>query len=147
MTTSSMPLPSLDALKQQAKRLRAGLDEDGDFLTHSESLELVARQYGYRDWNTLHAAVGNRPPAPAFQLGSRVAGHYLGQAFTGEIVALRSLPPDHLRVALQFDEPVDVVTFESFAAFRSRIHAVINAEGVTLETTSNGAPQLSMKPV
>ncbi|WP_428407745.1 glyoxalase superfamily protein [Hyphococcus sp.] len=139
------PLPSLDALKQQAKRLRAGLDEDGDFITHSESLELVAKQYGFRDWNTLYAAVGNRPPLKRFQLGSRVKGRYLGQFFTGEIIAIRSMPPDHLRVVLQFDEPVDVVTFESFSAYRSRISAVIGPEGVTLEKTSDGQPQLRME--
>ena len=138
-------LPSIDALKQQAKRLRAGLDEDGDFLTHSESLELIAKQYGFRDWNTLHAAVGNRPPLKRFQLGSRVKGRYLGQAFTAEIVAIRSMPPDHLRIVLQFDEPVDVVTFESFSAYRSRVSAVINTEGVTTEKTSDGAPQLIME--
>ncbi|WP_375205231.1 glyoxalase superfamily protein [Hyphococcus sp.] len=142
---TSPPLPSLDGLKQQAKRLRAGLDEDGDFLTHSESLELIAKQYGFRDWNTLHAAVGNRPPVKRFQLGSRVKGRYLGQAFTGEIIAIRSMPPDHLRIVLQFDEPVDVVTFESFSAYRSRISAVINPEGVTVEKTSDGQPQLVME--
>lgn len=145
MTTPS--LPSLDGLKQQAKRLRAGLDEDGDFLTHSESLELIAKQYGFRDWNTLHAAVGNRPPVKRFQLGSRVQGRYLGQAFTGEIIAIRSMPPDHLRIVLQFDEPVDVVTFESFSAYRSRVSAVIDSEGLTAEKTSDGAPQLTMETV
>ena len=140
------PLPSLDALKQQAKRLRAGLDEDGDFLTHSESLELVAKQYGYRDWNTLHAAIGNRAPAPRFQLGGGVKGRYLGQPFTGEIVAIRSVPPDHFRIALQFDEPVDVVTFDSFSAYRSRVSALINRDGVTAEKTSNGLPQMIVEP-
>lgn len=142
MTTPA--IPSLDALKQQAKRLRAGLDEDGDFLTHSESLELVAKQYGFRDWNTLHAAAGNRPPLKRFQLGSRVSGRYLGQAFTGEIIALRAMQDDHLRVVIQFDEPVDVVSFESFSAYRSRVSAVIGQEGVTAEKTSDGAPQMTM---
>ena len=143
MTTPS--LPSIDALKQQAKRLRAGLDEDGDFLTHSESLELVAKQHGFRDWNTLHAAIGNRPPEKPFQLGARVKGSYLGQDFCGEIIATRSMPPDHLRVVIQFDEPVDVVTFDSFSAYRSRVSAVINKDGVTREKTSDGAPQLMMR--
>ncbi len=138
-------LPSLDALKQQAKRLRACLDEDGDFLTHSESLELIAKQYGFRDWNTLHAAAGNRPPINRFQLGARVRGRYLGQPFTGEIIAIQSIPPDHLKIALLFDEPVDVVTFESFSAFRRRVSATINYEGVTAEKTSDGAPQLVME--
>ncbi|WP_375201285.1 glyoxalase superfamily protein [Hyphococcus sp.] len=148
MTNTPLPspnLPSIDALKQQAKRLRAGLDEDGDFITHSESLELVAKQHGYRDWNTLHAAIGNRPPIKRFQLGSRVKGRYLGQPFKGEIIAIRSMPPDRLRVVLKFDEPVDVVTFDSFSAYRSRVSVTINAEGLTAEKTSDGAPQLVME--
>ena len=143
MTTA--PLPSIDALKQQAKRLRAGLDEDGDFITHSESLELIAKQYGYRDWNTVVAADGNRPPLKRFQLGSRVKGRYLGQAFEGELIALRTMGDDHLRVVVQFDEPVDVVTFESFSAFRHRVSAVVSAEGLSAEKTSDGAPQMAME--
>ena len=41
--------------KQQAKRLRTSLAERGVEVTHSEALELVAHQYGARDWNTLVA--------------------------------------------------------------------------------------------
>lgn len=141
------PLPPIDTLKQQAKRLRAGLDEDGDFITHSESLELIAKQYGYRDWNTLYAAAGNRPPAKRFQLGSRVKGRYLGQDFAGEIVAIRTMPGDFLRVVIQFDEAVDVIKFDSFSAYRSRVSAVISGDGVTKEKTSDGAPQLAMEPL
>ena len=140
------PLPSLEALKQQAKRLRAGLDQDGDFITHSESLELIARQYGYRDWNTLYAAAGNRPPAKRFQLGARVRGRYLGQPFAGEIIAVRAMSGEHLRVVVKFDEPVDVIKFESFSAYRSRVSAVISGDGATAEKTSDGAPQLQMEP-
>jgi hypothetical protein len=145
MTNAS--LPPIDILKQQAKRLRAGLDEDGDFITHSESLELIAKQYGYRDWNTLYAAAGNRPPAKRFQLGSRVKGRYLGQPFAGEIVAIRTMPGDFLRVVIQFDEAVDVIRFDSFSAYRSRVSAVISGDGVTTEKTSDGAPQLAMEPL
>ena len=65
---ATIPIPSIDVLKQQAKRLRAGLAEDGDFISHSESLELVAKQYGLRDWNTLFAAAGNRPSLARFEL-------------------------------------------------------------------------------
>jgi hypothetical protein len=137
--------PSIESLKQQAKRLRAGLAEDGGFISHSESLELIARQYGFRDWNTLHAAAGNRPAITRFQLGTRVKGRYLGQAFTGEIVALQAMPPDHLRVSLHFDEPVDVVKFDSFSAYRQRVSALINRDGVSAEKTSDGAPQLELK--
>ena len=47
--------------KQQAKRLRTSLAERGVEVTHSEALELVAHQYGARDWNTLAA----QPRGPA----------------------------------------------------------------------------------
>ena len=53
-------LPTLEALKAQARRLRASLQSDGNTVSHSRSLELVAGQYGFRDWNTLHAAIGAR---------------------------------------------------------------------------------------
>lgn len=59
----SKPLPALEGLKEQAKRLRAALEEQGQTITHSKALELIAAQHGFRDWNTLHASVGNRPPS------------------------------------------------------------------------------------
>jgi hypothetical protein len=116
----SIPLPSLDALKDQAKRLRAGLATDGQDITHSKSLELLAAQYGFRDWNTLHAVVGNRPPLNPWMLGSRVKGHYLGQPFEATILGVQAVTaqPGRYRLVLDFDDPVDVVTFERFSAFR-----------------------------
>lgn len=143
MTGSTRPPFSLDQLKRQAKRLRARLAEDGDFISHSESLELIARQLGYRDWNALHGAVGNR--AAPLTLGSRVKGRYLGQPFTGEVVAARSMSGDYRQLTIKFDTPVDVVTFPSFSAFRSRVSATINQDGVSPARTSNGAPQLVLE--
>ena len=46
--------------KSMARRLRADLAARGVVLTHSEALEVVAHQYGVRDWNTLAA---RRAPA------------------------------------------------------------------------------------
>lgn len=137
----STPLPPIEDLKKQAKRLRAGLGEDGDFTSHSESLELVAKQYGMRDWNTLHAAAGNRKRPPVF-VGARVKGRYLGQAFSGEVLGVQTLSPGRTRVTIELDDPVDVVTFDSFSAFRRRVSATINEDGKTAEKTSNGVPQL-----
>lgn len=134
---------SLDALKAQAKRLRQALAEDGDFVSHSETLELLAKQMGFRDWNTLHAAIGNRPPAP--QLGARVSGVYLGQKFSGEIIGIETLSGGRHRVTIDFDTPVDVVTFDSFSAFRKRVTAVINEDGRSTEKTSNGLPQMEIR--
>ncbi len=136
-------LPSLDDLKAQAKRLRADLESGGSTVGHAKSLELVAHQHGYRDWNTLHTAVGNRPPPAPIHLGMRVSGAYLGQAFDGEVIAVRALGEgDRYRVTLVFDEPVDVVTFDSFSAYRRRVSATVNRRGVTAEKTSNGQPHM-----
>ncbi|WP_425513777.1 glyoxalase superfamily protein [Ensifer oleiphilus] len=143
----SNTLPSLDALKDQAKRLRSRLSGEGETITHSRSLELIAAQYGYRDWNTLHAAVGNRPPFNPWMLGSRVKGRYLGQPFEGEILAVHALTSQsgRYRLTMKFDEPVDVVTFESFSAFRQRVTATVDENGRTVEKTSNGRPQLELE--
>ena len=59
--TDETPAPSLEVVKQQAKRLRAGLADDGDFISHSESLELIARQYGFRMAMGVLARVGFGP--------------------------------------------------------------------------------------
>lgn len=133
---------SIEALKAQARRLRQALADDGDFISHSEALELVARQLGYRDWNTLFAASGNAPAAP--QLGERVSGVYLGQDFRGVIISVETLSGGRYRVAIDFDEAVDVVTFDSFCAYRKRVSAVIGEDGKSAEKTSNGRPQMAL---
>ncbi len=138
-------LPAIEALKAQAKRLRAALDSDGTAIGHSRSLELLAHQHGYKDWNTLHAAVGNRPLACPVVPGQRVSGQYLGQSFDGEVLSVQNLvSPGRFRVTLLFDEPVDVVTFDSFSAFRKRVSCSIGTAGFTTEKTSNGQPQLRL---
>lgn len=48
--------------KAMAAALKDGL-KDKTQLTHSESLELVARQFGYADWNVLAAKVAAAVPA------------------------------------------------------------------------------------
>ncbi|WP_046116531.1 glyoxalase superfamily protein [Ensifer aridi] len=146
MTHETRRLPSLDVLKDQAKRLRSRLASEGEEISHSKSLELIAAQYGFRDWNTLHAAAGNRPPFNPWMLGSRVTGHYLGQAFEAEILSAQALgATGRYRLTFRFDEPVDVVTFESFSAFRHRVTATIDESGRTVERTSNGRPHLELE--
>ncbi|MCA1441361.1 hypothetical protein I6F07_14275 [Ensifer sp. IC4062] len=147
MTHGKPTLPALDALKDQARRLRSRLASEGEAISHSRSLELVAAQYGYRDWNTLHAAAGNRLPFNPWMPGSRVKGHYLGQAFEAEVLSVQALSaqPGRYRLTFKFDEPVDVVTFESFSAFRQRVTATIDETGRTVEKTSNGRPHLELE--
>lgn len=137
------PLPSLDGLKTQARRLRASLAENGTQIAHSKSLELLAHQYGYADWNTLHAAVGNQPPACPVAVGDRVRGRYLGQPFDGTVLGVQAhTASDRYRVTMDFDAPVDVVTFESFSAYRKRVSCTIDSTGRTVEATSDGTPHM-----
>ncbi len=131
-------------LKAQAKRLREKLRGTGVQLSHSESLELVATQHGVRDWNTLHAMAGNKL---LLRVGDRVRGRYLGQAFVGEVRALSTIADgSHRRITLHFDQPVDVVTFDSFSSFRQRVSGEIGWDGRSTRKTSDGEPQLVVMP-
>ncbi|MGY1847346.1 glyoxalase superfamily protein [Blastococcus sp. SYSU DS1021] len=54
--------PDSRSAKQMARRLRAALRErQGLELTHGQCLELVARQLGAADWNTLNARLAPSP--------------------------------------------------------------------------------------
>jgi len=144
--TSTLTLPSLDALKAQAKRLRATFGAQGNPIGHGQALELLAHQHGYKDWNTFHAAIGNRPPPTPVAIGDRVRGHYLGQAFNAEVIGVQALSSvDKFRITLNFDEAVDVVTFESFSAYRKRVTCTIDRAGRTAEKTSDGRPHLQLR--
>lgn len=137
-------LPSLDDLKIKAKALRRALHDGGTDVGHGHALELIAKTYGYRDWNTLHAAVGNRPRL-SLQTGQRVSGEYLGQPFDGEVIGVVRQADERCKVTLAFDRPVDVITFEGMSNFRSRVTCVIDDEGVTAERTSDGKPHLRVR--
>ncbi len=141
-TTTTHPLPPIKALKQQAKRLRECLAQDGDFISHSEALELLAHQHGHKDWNTLYAAIGNRPAVQQFIPGARVSGRYLSQVFSGEIIGATRLSTDRIRLTIAFDEAVDVVRFDSFSAFRQRVSCTVDKYGESAEKTSDGQPQM-----
>lgn len=51
--------------KAMAQTLRQALKERSVSLTHSESLELVAKILGFADWNVLSARIHARPPSAA----------------------------------------------------------------------------------
>jgi len=136
----------IDELKNEARRLRDSLAHSAAPVSHSQSLELIAKQKGYRDWNTVHAAIGNRVSGPPVEIGQKVHGTYLGQPFSAEVLGLQAQAhSNRWRITLDLAEPVDVVTFESFSAFRRRISATIGEDGQTVEKTSNGQPQLTLQ--
>jgi hypothetical protein len=140
-----MTIPTIESLKDQARRLRKTLAETDRPMSHSEALEAVARQHGFRDWNTISAMASNAAPLAPVYVGEAVSGTYLGQPFTGRVLGVHVLPArDRFRVTLQFDAPVDVVTFESFSAFRQRVNSVIDSNGTTQQKTSNGTPHLQL---
>lgn len=132
---------NIDAVKGQAKALRTALLAKGTDISHSQALELVARQHGAKDWNTLHArlALVNAPPELA--LSDRVRGLYLGQAFAGRVIGL-SGPSTHRKIEIRFDNPVDVVRFESFSNIRNQVRSVIDKRGRSYSRTSDGMPHL-----
>ena len=132
---------TVDDAKAQAKALRAALMAQGQTLSHAQALELVARQHGAKDWNTLHARLARRNARPPLALGDRVRGRFLGQPFTGRVVGL-SGPDGHRKIELHFDYPVDVVRSDLFSNLRQRVRATLDATGRSHRRTSDGAPQL-----
>lgn len=126
--------------KSQAKALRQALETGGRPVSHGQSLELVARQHGARDWNTLHARLARAEPE-TFRLGQRVAGRYLGQPMTGRVVSLARAGQGY-RLALQLDRPVDTVRSERFSNLRHHVRGTVGSDGRSARKTSDGAPQL-----
>lgn len=135
-----MTVRTIAEAKAHAKSLRSALAADGTVVGHAQALELVARQNGARDWNTLSAKLAKTDPPP-FHLHQRVQGQYLGQPFKGEITALSS-SGIYYSVTVRFDEPVDTVTFDSFSNMRRVVRSVVDLDGNSIRKTSNGTPHL-----
>ena len=140
------PLPSVEDLKAQAKRLRTQLAVMNTPVSHSQSLELLAQQMGLRDWNTLQARASelstHRPP---WAVGDFVRGRYMDQSCSGRILSLSSVAGGRYRMTLHLDEAVDVVTFDSFSSFRQRINATVDSYGISVGKRSDGVPHLVLK--
>lgn len=141
----SMATLTIDELKSQARRLRDAMAGGGTPVSHSAALELVAKSHGARDWNTISALAARSDNAAAapVAVGAIVSGEYLGQRFRGKVLSLSRLSQSsYYAITLHFDEAVDVVTFDSFSAYRRRVTATIDANGVSPRHTSNGRPHL-----
>ncbi|MEX2201645.1 MAG: glyoxalase superfamily protein [Dongiaceae bacterium] len=67
--------------KSMAKTLRETLGERDVAITHSQALEIVAKQFGCKDWNVLGAAIDEAPAHDGIDL-------------TGAIPILRIFSPD-----------------------------------------------------
>lgn len=146
------PLPgemprTIAQAKQRAKIMRKDLFSRGIKISYGQALERVAVEIGYRDWNTAVARLSNEPPF-RIQVGDTVSGAYLKQPFTGQVLAVREIGGgSHYEVTLHFDEPVDVVSFDSFSAFRQRVNVTVDDRGVTPSKTSDGEPHMVIWPL
>ncbi|SMX27699.1 hypothetical protein TRP8649_01809 [Pelagimonas phthalicica] len=137
------PLPSLTEAKDLAKRLRRKLTEAGTPIGHAQSLERVAHQHGFRDWNTMRAEIRNGPPK-GWAVGETVNGTYLSQPFRATVVSIKIVKPGWFHVGLDLHEAVDVVRSKRFSNLRKRIRGVVGPKGHSAEKTSNGEPQLKI---
>lgn len=125
--------------KNNARRLRDALASEGIAVSHAKALELVARQEGVRDWNTLAArpvatpvsAKADEPKAAVpFAVGENVAGTFNGNPAQGRVIGLEeTIKPDLWRVTVAFNPPVDVSTSKLFSSERRRIQMVVGADG------------------
>lgn len=143
---SAAQLPSLNALKAQAKRLRAAMAEKQTPVSQSMALEALAKQWGYRDWNTLSAALKSNAP-PQWHVGQAVYGWYLGHPFKGKLKAVRLAQGGYCYVTVVFDQAIDVVKSEGFSAFRKQVNATLDESGTTPAKLSDGTAQMVLKPL
>ena len=135
------PLPTLAAVKALGRERRALLEAQGTKIGHAKALEMIAHEYGYRDWNTFSAAI-NAGTLSGWEKGGRVGGTYLSQPFAATILDVSKPRPGWFHLTLDLDEAVDVVTFDSFSNFRKRIRGTVGPKGTSRERTSDGQPHL-----
>lgn len=62
-----MIMRDITQAKAMATTLRERLADDGVTIPHSKALELVAAQFGARDWNTLSVTIGDRSAPITFE--------------------------------------------------------------------------------
>ena len=140
----SLDTPSAQTLKSEARSLREERALAGHPITHSEALEHVARAHGYRDWNTARAALPDRIAVP-FQVGMRVHGRYLEQPFRGLLIGVQlAHNMQAYTVTVQFDEPVNVTPTFMFAAYRQRVVAAVDINGISPDRRGNGQPVMRL---
>lgn len=137
-------LPTLAAAKAEAKSLRAERQEAGQTIGHGQALEIVAQANGFRDWNTMAAALRGTGPE-GLRAGDRVRGRYLSQPFSATVLSAEVSRPGWVRLVLDLDAAVDVVIFESFSNYRRRLRGEVGPEGQSRERTSDGTPHLVLE--
>jgi hypothetical protein len=139
---------TVQGYKAAAKRLRAALAEDGIAITHAKALELVAKQNGVRDWNTLVAQPAAAEPngTTPFVVGDKGAGTFNGRDARGRIIGLEeTIKPDLWRVTVAFNPPVNAATSQLFTAERRRVQMVVGADGRSRRLTGTETGVMELK--
>lgn len=144
--SSTDKIISIAAAKTAAKQLRLSATEQNMKISHSRALEMVAKSEGFRDWNTFSAYLNENPTFP-FQENDRVLATYMGHQMAATILSVSELSNSRYQVTLYLDQPVDVVSFDSFSAFRQRVTGVVNQQGISFDKRSDGTPHLTMAPL
>ncbi|MBB2168779.1 hypothetical protein HLH36_10500 [Gluconacetobacter aggeris] len=138
--------------KLMASTLRADLAERGTAIGHSESLEIVARQFGFRNWNVLAARIAAaeqqaapaRLPAGWFAAGTAPENYRIGvepdhgdaPTRTAGITCLFTPDdPDAARIEKGFATLMQAVDAHSFIGQRLRFSARLKTRDVTGQAT------------
>lgn len=123
-------------LKTMAKTLRTALAEKGLALSHSECLELVARQMGHADWNTAAAVTGIAPEGMKLPLGWVVGGNAgvdydvgVDQTKPGKPASIRSLHEKGDQTG--FATLMQVVDAAPFRGKKVRLRAELSSKDAT----------------
>lgn len=138
--------------KTHARRLRDVLAAEGIAVSHGKALDIVARQNGARDWNTLSARpTGAQQPAPAapgapFSLGDSVEGDFNGSPAHGRVIGIaETIKPDLWRVTVKFTPPVDASTSAHFRAERHRVEMVVGVDGRSRRLTGTQTGVMALR--
>lgn len=125
MTISTL---TLENLKIQARRMRDHFAEKNIDISHSATLEVLAKQHGFKDWNVLSAILKRRLEKDIWpELDDRIKGIYLGHNFTGRVTKIQITKQENSRrYTLLFDNPVDVVTSAHFSNSRRQINCFLD---------------------
>ncbi|MCX2697573.1 MULTISPECIES: glyoxalase superfamily protein [Ochrobactrum] len=151
MTTATLAGHNTTHFKHQARRLRQALGEEGIQISHGKALDLVARQSGTRDWNTL-AAYGAKTDAAhiedgaaPYRVSQRVSGTFHSTVFKARIIAVEeTIKPDLWRITLQFDPAIDVAVSPNLTMLRRRYTVVVGADGKARRLTGSEAGGIAL---
>jgi len=152
MTTAIIAGTNNADFKHQARRLRQALSEEGITISHGKALDLVARQSGTRNWNTLAANGSNVEAAPAqddtapYRVGQRITGMFHTTPFDARIIAVEeTIKPELWRITLQFDPAIDVAVSPNLSMSRRRFTAVVGTDGKSRRLTGSETGGIALK--